>query len=129
MRLQALSCTLFLLAASSAGVSAQDTFDCKVTLGENKWDLTSLAGEQTLSRERNTPPTKFQDIVTFNLCEELTRKEGVADKDQVSTLRIGTCGKYFEPHGSESRFLGTVFCCLVSIRYKSMSDENKSQRE
>lgn len=75
----ALSCALLMLAAAAA---AQDAFDCKVTIGENKWDLTSLAGEQTLTRERDRPPTKFQDAVTFNLCEDLKRKEDVAEKDQ-----------------------------------------------
>ncbi|EKM54236.1 uncharacterized protein PHACADRAFT_257941 [Phanerochaete carnosa HHB-10118-sp] len=79
LHLQALSCALLLLVASSA---AQDTFDCKATIGEGKWDLESLAGEQTLSHERDTPPTRFRDSVTFNLCEDLQQKEGVAEKDQ-----------------------------------------------
>lgn len=83
--LHALSCAFLLLAATR--VSAQEGFDCKITSGGYSWDLTSLKGEHTLSRERETPPTKFRDDVTFNLCEDLTRKEGVADKDQVSPSR------------------------------------------
>ena len=98
LRRQALYWVLFLLAVSPVAVSAQDTFDCKVTLGENKWDLTSLSGEQTLSRERDTPPTKFRDTVTFNLCEDLTRKEDVSEQDQVSTLRLGYMAEFFPSH-------------------------------
>ena len=85
LRLHVLSCALLLLSVAFPGASAQDTFDCKITLGENKWDLTSLAGEQTVSRERDTPPTKFRDTITFNLCEDLKPKDGVAEKDQVGT--------------------------------------------
>ena len=85
LRLHVLSCALLLLAGTFPGVSAQDPFDCKVSIDDNKWDLTSLAGEVIVSRELNSPPSKFRDTVTFNLCEDLKRQDGVAEKDQVST--------------------------------------------
>ena len=84
LRLHVLSCAFLLLSATYTGVSAQDTFDCKITVGDSKFDLTSLSGEHTVSRERETPPTKFLDVITFNLCEDLKRKDDVAEKDQVS---------------------------------------------
>ena len=83
LNLHVLSCALLLLAVS--GVIAQEPFDCKITSEGMSWDLTKLAGEHTVSRERDTPPTKFRDDVRFNLCEDLTRKDDVADKDQVSS--------------------------------------------
>lgn len=85
LNLNALSCVLLLAAT---GVLAQEDFDCKITSEATGWDLTSLAGEHTVSRERTTPPSKFRDDITFNLCQDLTRKDGVADKDQVSSPRM-----------------------------------------
>ena len=64
--------------------SAQDVFDCHITIGDNKYDLAALGGEHTVSRERDTPPTKFRDTVTFNLCEDLKKVDGVPDNEQVS---------------------------------------------
>lgn len=84
--LHALTYALLVFSLASARVAAQEAFDCKITIGESKWDLTSLKSEHTVSRERNTPPTKFRDTVTFNLCDDLTAKDGVAEKDQVSFL-------------------------------------------
>ena len=86
LSLHALACAVLLLSLRPAGVSAQDVFDCKITLNENHWDLTSLGGEHAISRERETPPTKFRDDVRFNLCADLTQKDGVAEKDQVSSI-------------------------------------------
>lgn len=95
--LHLLSGAVFLLSLAPAAVLAQETFDCKITIGESKWDLTSLAGERTLSRDRDTPPTKFTDVVKFNLCEDLKKDEELADKDQVSRARwdhtaVASCG-------------------------------------
>ncbi|KAG6901133.1 hypothetical protein C0995_016691 [Termitomyces sp. Mi166 len=58
------------------------TFDCRVTSDGVKFDLTSLAGEHTASRKRETPPTSTADILRFDLCAELERQEGVAENDQ-----------------------------------------------
>lgn len=73
-----------LLLLSARHASAQEPFDCQITIGDLKYDLKWLAGEHTVSRERDTPPTKFKDTVTFNLCEDLKKAEGVSDKEQVS---------------------------------------------
>ncbi|KAH0589088.1 hypothetical protein H2248_004859 [Termitomyces sp. 'cryptogamus'] len=83
------SCTLpavlisFLLLITSS-VYAQDgsTFECRVTTDGLKFDLTSLAGEHTARRKRETPPTSTVDLLRFNLCAELERQEDVAESDQ-----------------------------------------------
>ncbi|KAI0339763.1 hypothetical protein BDW22DRAFT_1421951 [Trametopsis cervina] len=74
--------SVLLLLLSTQHVYAQDVFDCHITAGDFKYDLTALKGERTVSRERDTPPTKFRDSVTFNLCEDLKRVDGVSDKEQ-----------------------------------------------
>lgn len=68
-------------------VLAQDNekpFDCYVNVGELKYDLHSIGGEHIVSRERESPPTKYKDAVRFNLCEDLKQQDGVASEDQVS---------------------------------------------
>ncbi|KAI0682488.1 autophagy-related protein 27 [Cytidiella melzeri] len=76
----ALCAALLLLATHQA--SAQEHFDCHLTVGGFNFDLTALGGVHTVSRERDTPPTKFRDTVTFNLCEDLKKAEGISDKEQ-----------------------------------------------
>ncbi len=58
-------------------------FDCHVTASSAEFDLTKLTGEQTVNRTRDLPPTIAIDSLRFNLCEDLSPLEGVAEKDQV----------------------------------------------
>ena len=71
-------------------IHAQDPFDCKVSLdgGKASYDLTTIAGEHSISRTCVTPPTSQFEEVRFDLCADLPRKEGVADGDQV---RLNYC--------------------------------------
>lgn len=64
---------------------AQDPFDCHVSLegGKRKYDLTKLAGDKYVKRERVTPPSQFVDELRFNLCADLQKVDGVSDEDQV----------------------------------------------
>ncbi len=64
---------------------AQSGFDCRISLdgGKRKYDLTSLAGEHTLARTRDTPPSQVVDELRFDLCKDLDMKQGVEDGDQV----------------------------------------------
>ncbi|KAH9895092.1 autophagy-related protein 27 [Cubamyces lactineus] len=76
---------LAILTLVSALASAQDAskpFDCHITIGDVKYDLTSLEGEHTVSRELSVPPTTIEDKVTFNLCKDLERKSDVPPEDQ-----------------------------------------------
>lgn len=77
-----------LLLFSSAWAQDNEPFDCKVTLDDLKYDLTGIAGEHTVSRERDSPPTKMRDALRFNLCADLKKLDGVADEDQVSSIYI-----------------------------------------
>ncbi|KAH9916931.1 autophagy-related protein 27, partial [Amylocystis lapponica] len=65
--------------------AAQDDgspFECYITYDNRKYDLTSLAGEHTLKRTRETPPTTMVDTVVFNLCADLQQQDGVNEADQ-----------------------------------------------
>lgn len=59
-------------------------FDCHVTVDDQKYDLTSLSGEQILNRTRSTPPSTMVDSLRFDLCAELARIPYLPDDDQVS---------------------------------------------
>ncbi|GJE92282.1 autophagy-related protein 27 domain-containing protein [Phanerochaete sordida] len=122
LNVPALSCALLLLAAASA---AQDSFDCKVTVGESKWDLTSLAGEQSASRERDTPPTKFRDTVKFNLCENLV-PEG--DKDQCPADTRACLTKTNLKESESDRVTSVIPLAkssLDDVTYKALPSPNK----
>ena len=77
---------LFLQSLVLPFVQAQDNpFDCKVSLdgGKQQYDLTSLKGAHTMFRTREIPPSRMIDEVHFNLCEDLQKREDVAEGDQV----------------------------------------------
>ncbi|EJD03336.1 uncharacterized protein FOMMEDRAFT_28851 [Fomitiporia mediterranea MF3/22] len=62
---------------------AQDPFDCHVALDDtHNFDLTTVAGEHVVTRSRDTPPSRMSDEVRFDLCADLSRRDGVADGDQ-----------------------------------------------
>ena len=58
-------------------------FDCHVTAESHSFDLTPLAGEHTINRTRQTPPSEMIDSLRFNLCQDLEILEHVPQKDQV----------------------------------------------
>jgi hypothetical protein len=76
--------SLLLLLSSAVHVTAQ-SFDCRSVLAEElSWDLMSLSGVHTVRRTRDSPPTTMVDELRFNLCEDLTSLEDVAEGDQAS---------------------------------------------
>ncbi|KAH9942502.1 autophagy-related protein 27 [Epithele typhae] len=46
-------------------------FDCHVKIGESQFDLTKVAGEHSVSRKLDLPPSTITDRLTFNLCKDL----------------------------------------------------------
>lgn len=84
--LPAVSISLLLLMISSVHAQDGSPFDCRVTTNGIKFDLTSLTGEHTARRKRETPPTSTVDLLRFNLCAELERQEDVAESDQVPVI-------------------------------------------
>ena len=86
---------VLLTLVSALAAAAQDDdkpFDCHITLDKINYDLTSLAGEHTISRSRSLPPSTIEDKVTFNLCEDLTRKSDVPEDEQVRSCQLITFG-------------------------------------
>jgi len=96
-------------------VYAQSGFDCRISLegGKRKFDLTNLAGEHTLTRTRETPPSVVIDEVRFDMCKDLELKQGVEDQDQCPT---GTraCLTMTNQKGSNSDRVITVIPLAIS---------------
>lgn len=63
--------------------AADPSFDCRVAVGNTKFDLQPLAGEHVVNRTRQLPPTTMVDSLRFNLCADLTSQEGLPEQDQV----------------------------------------------
>lgn len=76
---------LFLL--FSTGLVTAEDFDCHVTTGGLKWDLTPLKGSHIVTRNRETPPTTMVDELRFNLCKNLKLMKGVPEDEQASPIR------------------------------------------
>jgi len=73
---------LSLVFASYLSVARAQDDSCRVEVDGMKYDLTALAGEHSVSRTRDTPPTSMEDTVRFNLCGELNALDGVDEADQ-----------------------------------------------
>ena len=86
---RSLSCALLLLSLAAVGVSAADLFNCHAAAGDYKYDLAKLAGVHTITREWDSPPTKWKESLSFNLCEALP-KSSSPEADQVSTIQSCT---------------------------------------
>jgi hypothetical protein len=62
---------------------ASTDFDCRLSVNDVNFDLTTLAGEQIVNRTRSTPPTTMIDSLRFDLCADLKTIDGLAEHDQV----------------------------------------------
>ncbi|KAF8070470.1 autophagy-related protein 27 [Lyophyllum atratum] len=75
--------SLLLLTVSTALADEDDSpFDCRPTVDGLKFDLTSLAGEHSANQTRSLPPSSILDVIRFDLCAELNKLDGVAERDQ-----------------------------------------------
>lgn len=63
-------------------------FDCHISYGDQNYDLNSLAGERSVSRARESPPSVMVDTVIFNLCADLQPQERVDEVDQVGEIIV-----------------------------------------
>jgi hypothetical protein len=61
---------------------ASTDFDCRLSVNDVNFDLTTLAGEQIVNRTRSTPPTTMIDSLRFDLCADLKTIDGLAEHDQ-----------------------------------------------
>lgn len=70
-------------------IAAQDNpFDCqnRLSIQSLNFDLSKLAGEHSILRTRDTPPSTVVDEVRFNVCSDLVVLEGVSEHDQVRVM-------------------------------------------
>lgn len=74
--------SLLLLTFWLSSVRADDDWNCKTSLGGHNYDFTSLGGERVLHRDRETPPTKMVDKLTFDLCKALPESSEGAEGDR-----------------------------------------------
>jgi hypothetical protein len=66
-----MSLFLLLLSLSITALAFEDPFDCRFQVDGFKYDLEALKDEHTVSRERDTPPTREIHSVTFSLCSDV----------------------------------------------------------
>jgi autophagy-related protein 27 len=69
-------------------IALADDSQCKFKAGSHEFDLSELKGEKSVKREHEEPPSKFVDTLTFDVCDTLKKKDGVADADQVCLLLV-----------------------------------------
>ncbi|KAG2090584.1 putative autophagy protein Atg27 [Suillus cothurnatus] len=99
--------TFLLLLSSIVFVTAED-FDCHVTTGGLKWDLTPLEGSHKLSRKRDTPPTTMEDELIFNLCKDLEPMDGVPNDEQCQSGTRACLRKTNHKSGDTDRVIAII---------------------
>lgn len=87
---------------------------------KEEYDLSILAGEHTASRTRDTPPTKMEDALRFDLCADLSTSKDVKPEDQVR------CGNPVSSIFDE--LIASYHHSSVSERNPCMLDENEQER-
>jgi len=81
---------IFVIVLNITHAKSDLTSDCRVSIENIMFDLSSLLGEHVINRTRETPPTTMVDSLRFNLCADLEHQGDLSEQDQ--------CG------------LGTRFC-------------------
>jgi hypothetical protein len=83
LRLQRYLALIFVIVLNIIHAKSDLTSDCRVTIENIMFDLTSLSGEHVINRTRETPPTTMVDSLRFNLCADLEPKSDLSEQDQV----------------------------------------------
>ncbi|KAK0461077.1 autophagy-related protein 27 [Desarmillaria tabescens] len=108
-----------------ASVLADDELDCHITVSPSvKFDLTSLGGEHTVSRRRDTPPTTMVDSVRLDLCSELSSQGGVNERDQCPSHTRVCLTKTNEKEDADDRIISVIPIVQTSTAnpsYKALS--------
>lgn len=74
---------LFLSVPIALAADGDSGFDCRVSVDGAKYDLTQLAGEQTINQTHERPPSKMVDSLRFDLCANLKKLDNLSERDQV----------------------------------------------
>ncbi|KIM69761.1 hypothetical protein SCLCIDRAFT_102673 [Scleroderma citrinum Foug A] len=94
-----------LLLSALFGTAAQDSsspFNCQPTLDGTQYNLTSLKGVQVVTRERDSPPSKFIDELRFDLCAKLEPVVGRLSEDQCSSDTVACLTKTNRKGGEDT---------------------------
>lgn len=79
---------LLLLSYLVSPSRADDDWSCKPNVGGKTYDLSSLAGDKWVYRDRETPPTKMVDKLFINLCTPLKDSD-----DAIAGMEARTSGR------------------------------------
>ncbi|KAH9485376.1 Autophagy-related protein 27 [Psilocybe cubensis] len=93
----------------------------------NTFDLTSLGGVRTVTRTRDTPPTKVVDSLRFDLCEELKLQDGVSEHDQCPPGTRACLTKINQRTGEQDRIVA-VIPMAQSANLEPISSANSSPK-
>ncbi|KAH9007952.1 autophagy-related protein 27 [Lactarius deliciosus] len=99
---------LWLLTLPFTETSAQPDSDCLKVIGDNKYDLSALSGDRTVSRTRLSPPTNMTDTLRFNVCKELSLLEGVDAEEQCSSGTWACLSKVNTKQGESDRIVAVI---------------------
>lgn len=83
LRSQRYLALIFVIVLNIIHAKSDSTFDCRITVENNIFDLTSLTGEHVIDRMRDTPPTTMIDSLRFNLCADLEPQGNLSEQEQV----------------------------------------------
>jgi len=100
-----LFCFLSLLISAA---SSQPDAECHLSVGDYKYDLSELSGDQAILRTRSSPPTNITDTLRFNICKELSPLEGVASSDQCPSGTWACLSKTNLKYGEPDRVIAVI---------------------
>lgn len=83
------------------------------------YDLSKLAGAHTLTRTRDTPPTKMEDTIRFDLCADLA--DDAKSEDQVR--RPSSCRHYTDADLLCAQCPSGTRACLAKTNKKASDSD------
>ncbi|KAF8513098.1 autophagy-related protein 27 [Hysterangium stoloniferum] len=92
-------------------VLSQSALDCNEPVSVNgvNYDFSSVASEQTIeSGIMDTPPTKNVFQLRFNICQDLSRSDGISDADQCPAGTRACLSQINKKEGLDDRIITVV---------------------
>ncbi|KIY50344.1 hypothetical protein FISHEDRAFT_39344, partial [Fistulina hepatica ATCC 64428] len=91
------------------------------------YDLTPLAGEHKVSRERDTPPSTMVDELRFDICDTLGTQSGVDESDQCPSGARACLTKVNKKANQDDRIVAVIPVAQTSVLKPSYSSLSSSR--
>ncbi|GJJ06439.1 hypothetical protein Clacol_000631 [Clathrus columnatus] len=115
-----------------SGISAQDSdtlsCDAPITVNGAHYDIQQLAGQHSAKYFEESPPSQYENVITFNICQDIEKSSTLPDSDQCPTGSRACFTKINKKEGENDRIVSVIPIAETSVLKPKYSIINGTYR-